>query len=428
MSTDILARGLGVAAKKSAFLAKLRKRRGAMNKVGALGGASGTGLSNGTETGKTYRQIVFSPVGSGVWNPTFVYSNWQILASGEVDTPNDITVKAYLEVGSVSYPIIFRGAKTVVISPGCQVESEPLGLLIPANTLCYVRTYVSVTSGQWPLGRLPHTGSGEGGNAVAGTTGADAASGTGALAGNQNVYMYGPIAINGEMTVPTVPCVGFLGDSIGTGTNDTVQTNGYFGYIERALGNAVSWISNVRSSTKLNDFNTTHHRRMAHFPQLITHLICELIRNDIASDGVALSVAQSRSITCWNEFLNRSIPVWAVTCTPTTTTTDAWATLANQTVTASEAVRTAYNDWLRAGAPIVAGVAVAIGTAGALLIGQTGHPLAGYFDVADQCESARNSGKWRVDLGTPTTDGVHPNAVVHAQIATIINPAVFVIN
>lgn len=44
-------------------------------------------------------------------------------------------------------------------------------------------------------------------------------------------------------------------------------------------------------------------------------------------------------------------------------------------------------------------------------------PLAGYFEVADLAESARNSGKWRVDLGAPTTDGVHPSTVIHTAMA-----------
>jgi hypothetical protein len=39
-------------------------------------------------------------------------------------------------------------------------------------------------------------------------------------------------------------------------------------------------------------------------------------------------------------------------------------------------------------------------------------------DVADQVMSARNSMKWRVDLGTPTSDGIHPLTVLHSQIAS----------
>ncbi len=57
--------------------------------------------------------------------------------------------------------------------------------------------------------------------------------------------------------------------------------------------------------------------------------------------------------------------------------------------------------------------------------GDTGHPLVGYFDVADATESARDSGKWRVDLGVPSTDGIHPETVLHdGPMKALINPAV----
>jgi hypothetical protein len=100
--------------------------------------------------------------------------------------------------------------------------------------------------------------------------------------------------------------------------------------------------------------------------------------------------------------------VWWGTITPYADSTDAYATLANQThhfTVTVEGYRTTFNDWLRAGAPIdpTTKVAVAVGTGGALLAGQAGHPLAGYVEITDQVETARNSGFW-VSNGRSVTD------------------------
>jgi lysophospholipase L1-like esterase len=52
------------------------------------------------------------------------------------------------------------------------------------------------------------------------------------------------------------------------------------------------------------------------------------------------------------------------------------------------------------------------------------HPLEGYFDTADEVESARNSGKW---AASHTGDGVHPNTTGHAAMATAIDTDLFVV-
>lgn len=65
------------------------------------------------------------------------------------------------------------------------------------------------------------------------------------------------------------------------------------------------------------------------------------------------------------------------------------------------------NGWLRAGAPIDPSsfAPVAIGTSGALLAGAAAHPLYAVFELADQVESARDSGLWKV-LGLSGTGDI----------------------
>lgn len=86
-------------------------------------------------------------------------------------------------------------------------------------------------------------------------------------------------------------------------------------------------------------------------------------------------------------------------------------------VSASEAARRDYNDWIRDGAPVsISGAsftALATGTAagaGVYRAGMAGHPLKGYFEAADTLESARNSGFWKIPTvsavtGTATSGG-----------------------
>lgn len=97
----------------------------------------------------------------------------------------------------------------------------------------------------------------------------------------------------------------------------------------------------------------------------------------------------------WNQRSTAGQRVIQTTITPHTTSTDGFVTTANQTVHSMtiEARRVQLNDWIRAGAPTVSGPPVAPGTSGALLAGQAGHPLFGYWEIADQAETARNSGR-----------------------------------
>ena len=82
------------------------------------------------------------------------------------------------------------------------------------------------------------------------------------------------------------------------------------------------------------------------------------------------------------------------TVTPFTSSSDGWASTANQTASAGSTERITFNDAVRAG---ISG-------------------LLGYFEVADQVESARNSQKWKVP--GYTTDGIHATNTGYLAIKT----------
>lgn len=403
-------RGLAKRARNSANLALARPRLlFAATKAGALGGMATTNASAGsaTTTSTTNRTRHRTPSGWAVSNLRVAYPNWSITTpgNGEVSGANDINVKAAIEFGSTSYPLFFNGASTVTIKPDAAPITDPLGVRFPAGSTIYDRTYVSLSSGTWPLGRLASGNSGDGAN---GNNGSDITASTGSSGITASQYLYGPSAIIGYADTPLAKAVYAVGDSIASGVteNNNGDADGNMGFVERGLSNRFGWATWTRSGMRFEYFNNAW-RGAAWGARYATSVICELGINDIRN-GASLATLQARAITAWTTLAAEGAAVYQTTTTPEVTTTDGYCTLAGQTIAnaGQNTVRVSWNDWLRGGAPISGGVAVAVGTAGALLAGQTGHPLTGYIEIADAVESARNSGLYAVSASARTfSDG-----------------------
>jgi hypothetical protein len=128
------------------------------------------------------------------------------------------------------------------------------------------------------------------------------------------------------------------------------------------------------------------------------YAIIEMGRNDMNHAGeTTLATVQATEIALWNMVSAYGEKCFVTTVTPYTTSTDYWVTTANQTYqsAAAESIRQQYNTWIRARAPMLNGVAVAVGTGGAITMGAGGHPLSGYFDPAMNVETSLNSGYWK---------------------------------
>jgi hypothetical protein len=156
-------------------------------------------------------------------------------------------------------------------------------------------------------------------------------------------------------------------------------------------------------------------------------LVLGLGVNDIGQ-GRTLAAIKADMIALWTlakRHLQAGGRIFQTTLTPSCTSTDSFATLANQSAAANFSIsgngtREQLNDWLRDGAPMLAGAAAPIGTSTAIRNGHAAHPLYSVLDMADAVESARNSGRWRVD-GTAfkwTGDGLHPSNFAHKEAAT----------
>lgn len=365
-------------------------------KWGSMGGTA-SGLSDGVSTSSTFSIWSKTPIDVGYTDIQVVLPNWYVTASADTDGPNAIPVKAALVVGSNVYKLYFQGQRNPTIGAGGQIVSDPLGIYIPPNTVFYVRTYVGpVTSGQkWPIGRTPYNVA-AGVDGTNGSNGADAADSTANLTGGGFLAnMYVPLAVIGKPSLPGTKAVLIAGDSIAAGSHDVPErTTGYSGFIEKKLANNVSWLTSTKSGDGIVNWYNSRQRRLAYSAPYVTSAIWQLAVNDIGNN---IATLQSNVLEMWAELKVRGISVFATTITPlAATSTNGFITLANQTANANNSYRVTYNNWLRDGAPTVNGVAVAAGTAGALRAGQTGHPLAGYFEVADTIESARDSGIWAI--------------------------------
>lgn len=366
-------------------------------------------------TGSVTCQIAYVVPAGGISDLVLTYDNWTLDGSsgsggsqlgGEGNNPNPLTLKAAVVVGSSVIPVWWpSGTRNVTLDPGGSIRSFPVAIQLPAGATYYVRTFGSY-AGVFPssgyAGDTSTTGSGwTAGDVVDSTsTMTNQAGGSGLL---------GPSMISARPQV-AFPVVGISGDSISVGTGDSLKNGGY---IRRALG-SIANVTLGRGSQRASTTAPAHlHARRFRYLENCTYLIEEDSVNDIGNNQ-SFATIQSGLISLWNEGWRRNLGVYATTTTPSTSN-DA----------TKETVRVNLNTWLRDGAPILNGAAAASGSsaAGTVRAGQTGHPLVGWFEVADIAETSRNSGVWKTGH---TDDGTHPNAVGAAALAAGITTSVFV--
>lgn len=359
-------------------------------------------LSGGTNTGGNYKLQHIAASDAGFSSPVLLYGNWSITGT-ELDGSDSITVRAAIEYPSGTFtPVYFSGARDVVIAPGGFVRSDPVaGLTIPAGAALWTRTYVTVASvGQkWPYNSVSNQRNAYVEGAAEGTATSDLTT-TGTIPDNI-ANCYSPLAILGT-PARAIPAVLLAGDSImynGTGGDTT--------WADFGLADHFGTVKIAKIGDRAQFFLSSHAKRLR-ADYGATHVICNYGINDIDGGSRTLAQLQSDITGVWQAFVDLGIKVFQTTLTPYTSTTDSFATTANQTPkmgATKEAIRTSYNDWIRT----------------------TPAPLTGYFETADLVESARNSGLWAAD-GTPnryTSDGLHPNANGNTALAAAIDRSRF---
>lgn len=364
------------------------------------------------------------------------YCGTTLNASGtETFFGNDYGIEAAIEIASPAMfeNMVFQGADYGLVGNKGLLLSEAANISIPAGGSFNVRggykvnqsTHMGPSCSKW----LNTSALGDFGSfsqafdsQVQGTGAMSVASG-----GSTNGSLpYGapPYLVLGIPTSP-IPSVCIIGDSIADGSGDTSNSGGSgpsalgsAGYIARGLESvstqATFPIPYVKTTVASDTFA---HNIISSSPfkrncwQYVTHVVCELGINDVCINSSSLATLQTfvtnlcadiRSVT---SPYGKSIKIAFCTLLPQTTSTDSWATLANQTPVAGATVggvRDTYNAWL---------------------VTQVGILFDYLIDANVYVESQTNHGCWIVN-GTAnygTADGVHPTTALHILAAQAVN-------
>jgi hypothetical protein len=304
----------------------------------------------------------------------------------------DATITASIEypVGTFTQ-VTFSASASGTIPNGSTLTSDPVNLAIAKGDAFYSRSYFTSTAGIIYHGQVNTLSLGE--RVAFGVSGiVDMTMGGTVPAGSD--IGYAPLAIIGQTRVPSFA---LLGDSKVAGVGDTVSTTtSAVGELARSFGNDFAYINLGFTGTTAAQIVA----QGASGPRVLaglycSHVICELGVNDLPR-GAAPILADLQTIRGF--FPGR--PFVQSTITPKTTGAWTLADGSDQTVTAQESSRVSLNASIRA---IPSG-------------------FAGFLEIADQVESARDSGKWKAP--GYTADGLHetPTGYLAIQNSGAINP------
>jgi lysophospholipase L1-like esterase len=215
----------------------------------------------------------------------------------------------------------------------------------------------------------------------------------------------------------TVRHVGIVGDSLMMGYLDTEVDSHKKGIgVRGAEYEDVRYRRIPQGGDRMMYWTAANAAKRLALVQPATSVFCDLGSNDIANSRT-LAQLQADAITTWTELGRQGARVFQMTILPKTTSTDSWATKANQTPVApafaAGGVRQTFNAWLRAGAStVINGVTVTLGMAG--------HPLSGVVDISSAVEDTTDSNYWKSPSWT--TDGGHPTATGYDALAQAMRP------
>lgn len=341
---------------------------------------------------------------------SLVYANWYVKSSATVgeNLPGAATTfQAAIEYpsGTIAAVVTFGGSSTGTAADGETIVSDPAAVNIPLGASFFVRTFASSTAGI-----LYRNGSGGLNNIVGtpvsgeawtfGVTTPNLVATPGPFANQQTGIYFGPTAIVGLTSKPTLFIAGDSRQNNGVNYDTTSDGFGLTGEFGRSFGVSFGALNAGCASERSQTIATTpslYAKRLA-LSQYCSHIVSGYGINDITGAGGATRTAAQLLAdlqTIWAQFGGK--PVYQTTIGPKSSSTDSWATTVNQTTDATNSERTSFNDSIR----------------------YMPSPLAGYFEVADQMESARNSGIWKAGY---TADGLHANQA--AQLALVSSKAV----
>jgi len=377
--------------------------------LGRISGSSADGGNNGTDTQHISRNAHRTGI-NPVKGLRLVTGNVKLLGAtpfGEAGVGNAYDIQAAIEYSGATTRAKWDGANSKVVPDKSVVIRDPI-MDLPAAAFFYSRHWLTVasTANKWPRAGAV------GANSQQGRTGTDFSANllaTGTIAAGTSSAQHPPLALIGYVPRNTVS-VAYIGTSIedGSGDSTSLSTDGAVSYIGRGLENVngfnIPSCKMSRGSENLvayaDSISGALRRSMLNY---CTHFIGMSITNDIVQ-GYSLATIQAACLAAWADARARGVQhiCWP-NVIPRTTSSDAFATLANQTPVSGfelNGIRDQFNSWLP--------TKLADGTIDSIL------------DFSADCQDATEPTKWRVDLGAGnnTADGTHSAAAAHTLGAT----------
>jgi hypothetical protein len=301
-----------------------------------------------------------------------VFANWYATYQGEFTGYASYVVSSALEYPAGTYTrLTFSGANSVTIPAGTNVVADACAVVVPEGARFWIRTLVNCPTGIFTVnGPAVDTNQQVSGDqnlasatAIATDYTVNAYVGSGA-----QTSMYPPVAILATSSKASVIA---YGDSRLAGLKDAQggTNGGYGGFGEITRGyDPYTAYCNVGCPTDTAAKFVTAHTLRAALKQYHTHVHIQYGINDLNA-GTTAAALETSLVTICGYFTGMKIS--ANTLSPQCTSTDAFATQANQTQFAAAAQRQLHNTWLRG----------------------TTHPFGIVFDISDIVEYHR-SGNW----------------------------------
>ena len=316
------------------------------------------------------------------------FSNWWIKSgSGDTDNTAAATIKATIEYPAGTYTRVTFGASQTGSWTTGDILSDAVAVVIPKGAKFWVRSLYTCSAGIIYTGFLTNEPNGDG--AETGTALTDKTGG-GALAAGTNFYF--PTAIVAQTANPSV----FLpGDSIMKGQLDTFDDLvSDQGVVARSVGPYMGYCNAGCTGDTTAALVASHGRRVA-LSQYFSHIVCNY--GGPNDQTVATATVQAGLVAAgayWPAGKKRFL----CTYVPHSTSTDSFATVANQT-SSGLAYFQAMNQFVRT----------------------TPQNWDGFVDPAKVVESAPYSNLWAPPSpnggGALTSDGTHPITLGNQLIA-----------
>ncbi|WCT75044.1 SGNH/GDSL hydrolase family protein [Sphingomonas naphthae] len=359
----------------------------------------------------------------------------------------------YPRIGSSSGIPISSGGKT-----GSWLGDGEIAISAPAYTGVlaksssqYYRLHKAVNSGEyWPLnaaaddqtwGGVATTDPVMGGSVTNGSDQTKSYLGSTAYAAFKDTTSatgaFMATAVIAEQITP-VPVVMIAGDSISDGYGGAKLGLGYLG---RAFTDRnVAWCNFGNPGS--NMLSLSYHGAVtAQMVEYVDHIVCHIGTNDLGSTAPTLEIFKANMLTLAKTWLRAHSKIWFATIVPRNTSTDSWATYANQAVRTDvpsggtqtlEALRVSVNNWLRDTSP-----------SGAVAWLQANLKVGTVAGIIDPClavernadgsalalvggqQTAGTGGRWIVNgaANYATGDGIHPSDAGQILMATTIPAA-----